>query len=113
MCPKDGWDSYWGECFELCDDDWWCSVDNWEAGCDSGNYECDDWWCYCEETGMSMLQHDVEEVKEFFNDLIYNRYEMRDDMEREWSDFTEDVECFWADRSGGDGWCWKREREQL
>ena len=49
-CPEDAWDSYWGECYYLCDDDWNCdsTADHWTKGCDSGNYECDDWgWCYC------------------------------------------------------------------
>ena len=66
-------------------------------------------------SGMEMLQEDVDEVREFFNNLMYNRWEMREEMAEEFYEFGEDLECFWADRAseGGDGWCWKREREQL
>lgn len=61
-----------------------------------------------------MLKDDVDEVREFFNDLMWNRWEMREDMSDEWWDFAEDLECFWADRAtSDDNWCWKREREQL
>ena len=32
------------------------------------------------------------------------------EVEREIQQFQEDVECWWAERNGGDGQCTKRER---
>jgi hypothetical protein len=33
------------------------------------------------------------------------------DFEREIQQFQEDVECWWAERNGGDGMCARRERD--
>lgn len=71
------------------------STDTTQGGPDFSNFSVTD---EIEHGASQAIQDAMEEIPR--------------DAEREFEQFAEDVECWWADRYGGDGFCEKRDRRQ-
>ena len=82
--------------------------------------ECDEdgkcWWVD-EPDVKGDIEDALDDIADFFEDLQEfdpeeAKEEANREVEREIEKALEDLECWWADRNGGDGQCAKREREE-